>query len=96
MNKGSDSGLTINEVKEILVHLYAYTGFPRSLIAITTLEIVVKQRSKNRIKNIQGRESAVPIFSNGKFWFGKEVQTKLTGSMATGAPQKFVLIIDTF
>jgi len=28
LSKGLDGGLTVNETKEILVHLYAYTGFP--------------------------------------------------------------------
>lgn len=28
LNQGLDAGLTINETKEILVQLYAYTGFP--------------------------------------------------------------------
>jgi 4-carboxymuconolactone decarboxylase len=31
LHDGLDAGLTMNEIKEILVHLYAYTGFPRSL-----------------------------------------------------------------
>ncbi len=31
LNAGLDSGLTANEIKEALVHLYAYCGFPRSL-----------------------------------------------------------------
>ena len=31
LGKGLDDGLTVNEIKEILVHLYAYAGFPRSL-----------------------------------------------------------------
>lgn len=31
LNQGLDAGLTINEAKEILIQLYAYTGFPRSL-----------------------------------------------------------------
>ncbi|MGH9871865.1 MAG: antibiotic biosynthesis monooxygenase [Pyrinomonadaceae bacterium] len=34
LNKGLDAGLTVNEIKEVLVHLYAYCGFPRSLNAI--------------------------------------------------------------
>jgi alkylhydroperoxidase/carboxymuconolactone decarboxylase family protein YurZ len=37
LNGGLAAGLTVNEIKEILVQLYAYTGFPRSqavLIAI--------------------------------------------------------------
>ena len=31
LNKGLDNGLTVNEIKEVLTHLYAYAGFPRSL-----------------------------------------------------------------
>ena len=36
LNEGLDAGLTVNEIKEILVQLYAYTGFPRSLNGIGT------------------------------------------------------------
>ena len=36
LNDGLDAGLTVNEIKEILVQLYAYVGFPRSLNAINT------------------------------------------------------------
>ena len=32
--RGLDAGLTVNEIKEVLVQLYAYTGFPRRLNAI--------------------------------------------------------------
>ena len=28
LNTGLDAGLTINEIKEVLVQLYAYCGFP--------------------------------------------------------------------
>src|SRR5215218_9939576 len=31
LNTGLDEGLTVNEIKEVLVQLYAYCGFPRSL-----------------------------------------------------------------
>jgi alkylhydroperoxidase/carboxymuconolactone decarboxylase family protein YurZ len=30
----ADTGLTINEIKEVLIQLYAYAGFPRSLNAL--------------------------------------------------------------
>ena len=29
LSKGLDAGLTVNEITEVLVHLYAYTGFSR-------------------------------------------------------------------
>ena len=35
-----DNGLTVSEAKEALSQLYAYTGFPRSLNALGTLQKV--------------------------------------------------------
>jgi 4-carboxymuconolactone decarboxylase len=34
LNQGLDAGMTISEAKEILVQLYAYAGFPKSLNAL--------------------------------------------------------------
>lgn len=36
LHTGLDAKLTINEIKEILIQLYAYVGFPRSINAINT------------------------------------------------------------
>ncbi|HCO66280.1 MAG TPA: carboxymuconolactone decarboxylase, partial [Dysgonomonas sp.] len=33
LDAGLDAGLTVNEIKEVIAHLYAYCGFPRSLQA---------------------------------------------------------------
>ena len=35
LHQGLDAGLTVSEAKEILVQLYAYVGFPRSLNALS-------------------------------------------------------------
>jgi quercetin dioxygenase-like cupin family protein/alkylhydroperoxidase/carboxymuconolactone decarboxylase family protein YurZ len=96
LNNGLDAGLSINEAKEVLVHLYAYAGFPRSLNAISTLEAVVNERKQKGINDVQGRQPSKVISTKNKFSVGKEVQTKLMGSTATGAPQRFAPIIDTF
>ncbi len=93
---GLDKGLTINEIKEILVQLYAYTGFPRSLNAITTFEFVINERHQKGINDEIGREASPFNFNGNKFEYGKNVQTTLTGTTATGAAQKFVPVIDTF
>ena len=37
INEGFDAGLTANQIKEALSQLYAYTGFPRSLNALTVM-----------------------------------------------------------
>lgn len=96
LSDGLDAGLTINEIKEVLVQLYAYAGFPRSLNAITTLQTVVDGRKQKGINDVAGKEPSKVESTKSKFELGKDVQTKLTGSTATGAPQKFVPIIDTF
>jgi alkylhydroperoxidase/carboxymuconolactone decarboxylase family protein YurZ len=35
LNEGLDAGLTVNEIKEILVQMYAYVGFPNAWDAVT-------------------------------------------------------------
>jgi 4-carboxymuconolactone decarboxylase len=96
LNDGLNAGLSISEIKEILVQLYAYAGFPRSLNAISTLERVVNDRKQKGIIDEEGKAPDKVSFENGKFGYGKDVLTKLTGSTATGLPQKYVPVIDTF
>lgn len=43
-DQGFEHGLAINEYKELVLQLYAYTGFPRCLNASDTLENVVNAR----------------------------------------------------
>lgn len=96
LNEGLDAGLTVNETKEVLIQLYAYAGFPRSLNSINILQTVINERRQKGINDIAGKESSKENFKNGKFEYGKNVQTQLTGTTATGAPQIFVPVIDTF
>jgi alkylhydroperoxidase/carboxymuconolactone decarboxylase family protein YurZ len=53
LNKGLNAGLTVNEIKEALVQLYAYCGFPRSLNAITAFMSVLDERKAKGIKNVE-------------------------------------------
>lgn len=46
LNSGLDAGLNINEIKEIIVQIYAYAGFPRSLNALSTFITVLEERKK--------------------------------------------------
>ena len=80
LNDGLDAGMTINEAKEILIQLYAYTGFPRSLNALNSLMNVVKQREKNGIIDERGNEpkSKIPVGDELRR-VGKDNQTKISG-----------------
>ena len=84
LNTGLDAGLTINETKEVLVHLYAYCGFPRSIRGLQTFMAVLDERKKRGIQDKMGQE-ATPISSNvPKYERGKKVLEQLTGQPETG------------
>lgn len=49
-----ESGLTVNEIKEVFAHQYAYAGFPRALNGMLTFKSLLEEREKQGIKDIQG------------------------------------------
>ena len=79
IDNGLDAGLTVSQVKEALSHLYAYTGFPRSLNALGTLQKVLEQRQSEGKATEEGIEAS-PLPSNyNALAQGTEVQTKVSG-----------------
>jgi alkylhydroperoxidase/carboxymuconolactone decarboxylase family protein YurZ len=95
-NEGLDAGLTVNEIKEVLVQMYAYAGFPRSLNAIDTFMGVVEERQKKGIKDEPGREPAPLPAGKSSAELGTEIQTRLAGRPVTGAIYAFAPAIDQF
>ena len=98
LNAGLDNGLTINEIKESLVQLYAYGGFPRSLQAINTFKQVVEDREKSEKKDIVGRDVSPITDMRSKYERGKENQEKVTGQTAEQLKNScaFTPIMDEF
>ena len=79
INGGLDAGLTVSQIKEALSQLYAYTGFPRSLNALGTLQKVLEQRNAEGKATEEGVEAS-PLPSNyNALAQGTEVQTTLSG-----------------
>jgi len=78
LNKGLDAGLTVEETKEMLVQLYAYCGFPRSLNAIGTLMEVTKTRKANGINDKPGKTIATGNKVKDKYERGRKVLEELT------------------
>ena len=99
LNSGLDAGLTINETKEVLVHLYAYCGFPRSIRGLQTLMTVVEDRQAKGIRDEVGREATPQDEGEDKYEKGKKVLEELTGQSQDG-PKKgyaaFSPIIEVF
>lgn len=87
LNNGLDAGLTINECKEVLVHLYAYCGFPRSIQGLNTLIAVLDERKARGIKDNVGRE-ATPVIDNNKYETGWKNLAKLGGRATDGPIEK--------
>lgn len=84
LHQALDAGLTINEAKEVLVHLYAYCGFPRSLQGINTLMAVTEARKAKGINDKTGKEATPVPDSGNKYERGKQVLETLTGKPETG------------
>lgn len=96
LNEGLDAGLTVNEIKEILVQLYAYAGFPRSLNAINTFIGVMEEREQKGFKDELGPEPGPMPAGKSLIELGTEIQTRLIGAPATGKYIAFAPAIDKF
>ena len=78
--RGLDSGMTVNEIKEVLVHAYAYCGFPRSLRALQTFIQVLDERKAQGITDTVGRDATPVADSRDKYTRGAELLEKLSGA----------------
>jgi alkylhydroperoxidase/carboxymuconolactone decarboxylase family protein YurZ len=99
LNQGLDDGLTVNEIKEVLVHLYAYAGFPRSLNALSAFMRVLDERKAKGIEDTVGREASPVPSDLDRDAYGAKVRAKLAGRETdiSGARwQLFSPAIDTF
>ena len=55
---GLNDGMTVSELKEVMVHAYAYCGFPRALRGLQTLVAVLDERKAKGIEDDWGREAS--------------------------------------
>jgi alkylhydroperoxidase/carboxymuconolactone decarboxylase family protein YurZ len=96
LNEGLDAGLTVNEIKEVLVQMYAYCGFPRSLNGISTFMSVMEERAQKGIRDELGKEASPLPAAKTSIELGTEIQTRLVGRPVTGAIYTFTPAIDQF
>ena len=72
-------GMTVNEVNEVLIHAYAYCGFPRSLRAIQTFMQVVDERKAKGIDDSVGREATVREDNRSRYERGRDILAEISG-----------------
>ncbi|MGO4004238.1 (R)-mandelonitrile lyase [Pseudomonas fluorescens] len=97
LNQGLDAGLSVSEAKEILVQLYAYSGFPRSLNALGELMKVTQDRQQRGIQDNQGVEPGRVIpTGNELLAAGKANQSRIAGGPVQGPLFDFVPLINQY
>jgi len=99
LSAGLDAGLTVNEIKEILIQLYAYCGFPRSLNGINAFMEVMKARETEGIKDNVGKAASPLPKDMDRDAYGAQVRRELMG-VAEEPPargyQLFTPVMDTY
>lgn len=96
---GLDDGLTVNEIREILIHAYAYCGFPRSLRALQTFIAVLDERKELGIQDTIGRDASPVSDKRSRYERGQDVLAEISGVPAD-APKaeyaEFAPVIERF
>lgn len=99
LNDGLNKGLTVNEIKEIFIHSYAYAGFPRALNGINTFISVIEERKARGITDTEGAEPTPEPHNFDANVIGNKIRNDLVGrdiSNRTTGYAAFVPTIDTF
>lgn len=98
LQDGLNEGLTVNEIKEVLVQMYAYAGFPRSLNGLALFSDTLDARKAQGIEDPLGAE-ARPVPAMDRNAYGSQMRAHLTGRKEDISNQKwqeFSPVIDTF
>lgn len=97
LNQGLDAGMTVSEAKEVLVQLYAYVGFPKSLNALSELLKVVEARKQRGIQDAPGREPSRAIPTGDELVaVGTANQTRISGGPVQGPVFDFAPVINQY
>lgn len=96
LTAGLAAGLTVNQIKEILIQMYAYCGFPRSLTGLAIFMNLLDERAKQGIKDIPGQAPKQLPKDANRNKLGTEIQTGLVGKPVKGPLFEFSPTIDAF
>ena len=94
LENGLQNGLTLNEIKELLVQVYAYAGFPRSLNGLQTFSALLDKRKAQGIEDVMGKEASPMPKDKTSLEFGTENQTNLFKREVKGGLYDFAPMID--
>lgn len=92
LGEGLDNSMTVNEIKEVLVHTYAYCGFPRALRGLQTFIAVLDERKVRGIEDIRGREASSITDSRTKYERGRDILTEISGVPANAPKANYAVL----
>jgi len=96
LQQGLDAGLTVSDCREILVQLYAYAGFPRSLNALGELMKIIDARKAQGIQHAEGQLPGPLPNPDEMLAAGTQNQTALVGKPVEGPLFTFAPAADEY
>lgn len=87
-----DSGLTVNEAKEVMVHSYAYCGFPKALRGLQTLVAILDERKFAGIDDNYGREASAISDADSKYERGRNILSEISGVPADAPKATYAVL----
>ena len=90
-----EASMTINEINEVLIHAYAYCGFPRSLRAIQTFMQVVDERKAKGINDTVGRDASAITDNRSRYERGRDVLAEISGVSADAPKAGYAVFAPT-
>ncbi|MTJ82256.1 MAG: 4-carboxymuconolactone decarboxylase [Telmatospirillum sp.] len=96
LTDGLNAGLTVNEIREVLIQMYAYAGFPRSLNGLGAFLGVLDDRAGRGIRDETGPDADPLPRDKSRLELGTDMQTRLVGRPVTGRLFDFAPAIDAF
>ena len=89
---GLNDGMTVSELKEVMVHAYAYCGFPRALQGLQVLVAVLDERKAKGIEDDWGREASPITDPRGKYERGRDILTEISGVPADAPKADYAVL----
>ena len=92
LTDGLNDGMTVSELKEVMLHAYAYCGFPRALRGLQMLVTVLDERKANGIEDNWGREASPITDTRSKYERGRDILAEISGVPADAPKADYAVL----
>lgn len=92
LDSALDSGMTVNEAKEVIVHTYAYCGFPKALRGLQTFVDLLDRRIAADRPVIYGRTASLVKDDRSKYERGRAILSEISGVPADAPKPPYAIL----